>query len=239
MNDESLSPIKTSEKQDNDFSLNTKITYGFFGMLAAVFIGLLGFSYIKGMLSGQSNSDKKVLATTSQITYAPVVKPSPTIEVTAAVTILPTGEDNVPSAASNKSCDRYGYAQKWEYLTSYTIQPNDTLQSIATAQLHDPSRVNEIVQLNGAGPYVVGTTLYLPPPSITKSSGNLKEVYGLLIDKNASFWHISFSSDSSGLGILIPSYWFNDIANSNSFIVGDCIKVLFDDGNKVFSAVMQ
>jgi LysM repeat protein len=239
MNDDAGSPPENPVKQDSDFGVNAKITYWAFGVILFVFICLTGFPYIKGLLSAQSNSNKNVLATTSRITI-PSENPSPTTPVTVANTIAPTIVSNaLPSGSGNKTCSRYGYAQKWEFLTSYTIQSGDTLQSIAATQLHDPSRVNEIVQLNGTGPFVVGSTLYLPPPSIPKSSGNLEEVYGLISGKDSSYWHISFSNDSSGLGILIPSFWFNNVTGSDSYGIGDCVKVLFDNGNKVFTVSGQ
>jgi len=240
MNEENISASQNSSSQDTNYSLSSKLTVGIFVVLLLVFIGLISFSFIKGKLSSQPNSNKNSLdASTSQITPVQALTVSPTVAAQVANTISPTTATNIPSAASSKACARTGNAQKWEYLTSYTVKENDTLQSIATAQLNDPARVNEIIQLNGVGPYVVGTTLYLPPPSITKSSGNLKEVFGKLVDKNTSFWHISFSTDSNGLGILIPAFWFNSIPNSNSFSVGDCITVLYDDGYKVYSVALQ
>jgi hypothetical protein len=52
-------------------------------------------------------------------------------------------------------------------------------------------------------------------------------------------WHVSFNSDKEGIGILIPSYWFEAITNKDDYKVGDCLTVLFDDGFKVFSVSKQ
>jgi hypothetical protein len=152
--------------------------------------------------------------------------------------VLPSAPQSI-SPTSAAFCKKAGFAQKWEYLTPYIVKQNDTFQDIATSELHDATRVNEITQINGVNPVVVGSTLYLPPPSVAKSSGNLREVYGKLSDKNSVSWHINFSVDPKGQGILIPSFWFEGLADTSSYKIGDCVKVFFDDGYKVYSLSLQ
>ncbi len=212
-----------------DFS-KLKIILSLFWIVSVILSGYIGFLYGQGNQSGQTNTEKNVLSSTSQVTDTP--NPSPQSS-SAAVS------GTTPTVINNNACSRSGQAQKWEFLTSYVVQQDDTLQTIASEQLNDPSRVNEILQINGAGPLVVGSTLYLPPATIAKSSGNIEQVYGKLVEKNNLSWHISFTSDINGQGILIPSFWFAGIANKDTFTVGDCLKVLFDDGYKVYSVSLQ
>lgn len=165
---------------------------------------------------------------------------NPTKNVLAEINSLPTSApQNAAPSGVNTTCNKSGYAQQWEYLTSYVIKENDNLPAIAASELHDESRVNEIMQINGVGPLVVGSTLYLPPDIVTKSAGKLKQVHGKLIEKNASMWHLSFNNDEKGIGILIPTYWFEGITNKDEYKTGDCLTILFDDGFKVFMVTRQ
>jgi hypothetical protein len=227
--------------EDTNYSPGKQLTVGVGVTLFLVLVGIFGYSYINNHTANHSNSEKSVLnASTSQITPIQSISQNPQNITEAASNNAPTSvSNNSPVATNNKACAKNGPAQKWEYLTPYVVKDGDTIQSIATTQMNDANRVNEILQINGQGPYVVGSTIYLPPSSITQSSGNIKEVYGMLIAKDSSYWHLSYSSDPKGLGILLPSFWFNSISNSNSFSSGDCLKILFDDGNKVYSVNLQ
>lgn len=152
----------------------------------------------------------------------------------------PTQSTNpTPQIVNKNICSKSGFSQKWEYLVSYEIKENDSLQEIAKSELNDSSRVNEIMQLNGMGQLVVGSTLYLPPQSITKSSGNIKEVSGRLVVKDNNSWNVSFNGSEDGQAIIIPSFWFAEISDKDTFAVGDCLTVLLDDGYKVFSVKKQ
>jgi len=220
-------------------SNNSKFIIAFFWILSLAFTGYLCFAYGKGSVQIQSNDDKKVL---NAQTVANVQEPVATPEqaTTLQSDSIPADTNTVSSAVMNtRTCTKTGFAQKWEYLTPYVVKANDTLQSIATDQLKDGTRVNELLQLNGVGPYVVGSTLYLPPASVVKSSGNIKQVYGKLVEKNDTSWHISFTSDKSGQGVLIPSFLFTGVSNNDSFALGDCVSVLFDDGYKIYSLTEQ
>jgi hypothetical protein len=230
---------QTSSQEDTNYSPGKQLMVGVSVTLFIFVAGFFGYIYFQGHFTNQSNANKPVLsASTNQIT--PIATPNPNPQGTTAIAnTTPASSNQTAPAQTTKACLKNGPAQKWEYLVPYVVKDGDTLQSIATTQLNDANRVNEIIQLNGQGPYVVGSTLYLPPSSITKSSGNIKEIYGMLISKDSSYWHISYSSDPKGLGVVIPSFWFDGLANESSFNTGDCITVLFDDGNKVFSVALQ
>ncbi|HEX7042545.1 MAG TPA: LysM peptidoglycan-binding domain-containing protein [Patescibacteria group bacterium] len=209
----------------NDSGINSnQLLIGITWVISLILVGFVSYNYGRAGISTRSNANKP------QLVLSNTASPSPDMVATSTPNLSPT-----PSAF----CSKTGFAQKWEYLTSYTVKQGDTLENIAVSQLGDSSRVNEILQLNGVGPLVAGSTLYLPPSTISKSSGNLREVYGKLVEKNSISWHINFSSDENSQGILIPSFWFDTIANKDSFKIGDCVKVFFEDGYKVYSVSLQ
>jgi LysM repeat protein len=214
---------QSSLSQKNEGSAGMKILMAILwisSLIIAVFIGIaLGQS---GKPSGINAEKSLPLTTTNQITG-----------------IQTSNLQATPAIVNNNICKKSGFAQKWEYLTSYTVKANDTLQGIASSQLNDEARVNEIMQTNGVGPLIVGSTLYLPPPNITKSSGNIKQVHGRLVKKDDVNWQLSFNGDINGQGIIIPSFWFTEIPSEDSYKVGDCLTILFDDGYKVFSVSLQ
>lgn len=208
------------------------------------FMSLLVVGFVGYFIGEKGLPEKSVL-------NAKAVHPSPTPIPTAnPQNALDTTYYNLSSdtitqgpqkeeTSENTVCKKTGFAQKWEYLTAYEVEENDTLQSIAKKQLNDEGRVNEILQVNGVGPLVVGYTLYLPPPNVPKSSGNLKQVYGKLLKKSQASWHIGFSSDPDGQGILIPAFLFENIADRDDYMSGDCLKIFFDDGYTVYSVARQ
>lgn len=234
---------QNATQEDTAYSPGKQLVVGVAITLFFVVAGIFGYYYFAGHNANQSTNNKSVLqAATNDIT--PIQTIAPNEQNTTASDTTPASNaqsttQTTPAQTAAKACTKNGPAQKWEYLTPYMVKDGDTLQSIATTQLNDANRVNEIMQINGQGPYVVGSTLYLPPSTITKSSGNIKEISGMLISKDSSYWHVSYSSDPKGLGIAIPSFWFNNVSNANSFSPNDCITVLFDDGNTVFSVAMQ
>jgi hypothetical protein len=206
---------------DASDSAGAKAAIGVLWILSLVIVGFIGYSFgQRGKTSPQITSTN-VLG--SDITQPPVVA-SPT-------------PNDIP--ISTPPCAKSGYAQKWEFLRTYVIKEGDSLPTIAENEMHDRNRVNEILKINGVGPLVVGATLYLPPENITKSSGNLKQVSGKLTEKNASIWHLNFNENEKGMGILIPGYWFEKVAGTDSYVVGDCLTVLLDDGNTVYSVSRQ
>ncbi len=210
-----------------------KMFFSVLWVASVIVSGFIGFVWGQGTKS--DDSEKVLMANTSQVQVT--VAPSP--QTTVGSNNVP-GSGNTPLPTVNTTpCSKTGFAQKWEYLTPYVIKENDSIQSIAKEQLKDETRVNEILKINGVGPLVVGSTLYLPPSTITKSSGNIKQVYGKLVEKTNASWHLSFSSDPKGQGVLIPSFLFEGVANEGIYKLGDCLKVFFDDGFTVYSVSLQ
>ncbi len=205
-------------------SIYSVLVIGWFISLGVA--GFLGFS-----LGKPGTAQNPVVA---QTTNSPV----PNVLDSTITSVLPAAT-NLQPAVSNIACDKTGLAKPWEYLTTYTINQGDSLESIAKNELNDSSRVNELLKINGSGPFVAGSALYLPPKDIPKSSGNLQQVYGKLVESNDSSWHISYTADLSGQGVLIPTFLFNKVANKDSFKIGDCIKVFFDNGYTVYSVSLQ
>lgn len=233
------------QKSPNSSS-NSRFPLTIFWVISLIIIGLLGFIFGKGITSenaktkvlGEKKEDLSIQIPTAIPSQSPSPSPSPTQQ--NIVKIQPITETSPTlSPVNTLPCSKNGFAQKWEYLISYVLKENDTLQSIATEQLKDSSRVNEILQINGVGPLVNGATLYLPPPSVTKSSGNLKQIYGKLVEKNTATWHIGFSTNRDGQGVFIPAFFFEELSNSDSFKIGDCLKIFLDDGYKVYSVSSQ
>src|SRR5258708_422806 len=126
MNEDTNAVQQNDIKETNAPPVGTRIVIGTVGVLALVLVALIGLSYIKG----QSSSQKSVMGTANEITPL-VVSPTPQAVANVATVITPDAESTVaPTEASSPSCSRTGYAQKWEYLTAYTVKEDDTLQSI-------------------------------------------------------------------------------------------------------------
>lgn len=204
-------------------SLIPKMMLGAFWIISLVAVGYVGFAVGQGSKLPETKTETEVLS--SLVTQPPQSSAQPTV---APSTALP----NTPA------CEKSGYAQKWEFLDPYVVKEKDTVQGIAASELGDATRANEVMQINGI-PLVAGSTIYLPPSIVTKSNGYLKQVHGKIIEKNASMWHLSFNSDEKGLGILIPTYWFEKISTKDMYQVGDCVTVFLDDGNTVYSIERQ
>jgi hypothetical protein len=212
-----------------------KVAIGLLWIVSLIICLVVGYAWgsaSKSVLAGDTltlnSTSPSVSPTATPVLSAPTNVPSTIFPTTVSPTL----------PVNSVACNKTGYAQKWEYLTPYVVKQGDSVENIANEQLHDETRVNEILQINGVG-LVVGETIYLPPSNISKSSGNLKQVYGKLLEQNNTSWHIGFSSDPKGQGILIPSFWFEKLANKDTFKIGDCIKVFFDDGYTVYSVALQ
>lgn len=225
--------MENNIKEKNNLQ-NYTIYFGVILVTAIVAATLLGYFIGKNSNDTKTKNNTGVLsASLTQVSSTPTLTPTPTPFV------IKTANNVIDQTQDSKVCTKYGFAQKWEYLSSYTIKEGDSLQGIARDQLKDESRVNEILKINGAGPLIVGATLYLPPSSITKSSGNLKQVYGKLIGKDSSYWKVLLSSDINGQSILAPSFIFEKVPNKDSFKTGDCIKMFLDDGYEVYTISLQ
>src|SRR5258708_1338547 len=110
MEGDNIPALPNAAKQNTSSFSGTKLALGTFWILLIMFVGLISFSYVKGNITNQSNSEKNVLATTNKITY--IQDPSPKVLATIENNTSPAAESNtVPSATSNKLCIRTGYAQ--------------------------------------------------------------------------------------------------------------------------------
>src|SRR6185369_6433475 len=157
------------EEGYNESTQNKQVIAAIALTFLLIILGVIGYIYIK---KSMPSTNQNVLNASTTVSPTQSISPTPQAITNTTTTIAPA------STLPDKPCSKNGPAQKWEYLISYTVKDGDTLDSVATTQLHDSTRVNEILQLNGTGPYVVGSIIYLPPPSITKSSGNIKQVSG-------------------------------------------------------------
>lgn len=207
--------------------------------LAKVYIGVIWFFFI--ILVGFFCYNVGKNSQTSSFSASQAVL-SPTPAKTVAQSENPGKNEYVPTphVDLNGICQKAGVAQKSEYLVPYTIQNGDTISKIAETQLKDSSRVNELTKLNeDAVGLSAGSTLYLPPENIKKSSGNLALVSGMIIKKDNAVWQLSYGGGEKGLGLAIPGYYFNEVSNKDNFQAGDCVTVLLDNGVKVYTITKQ
>ncbi len=228
--------ISSSSKSNSTDSSNLKMYFAGILIITVVITFFVGFLLGKNIGPSDSSTEMVLSSKTNQVTSAPTSTPTPTPYV---ISTVQGGVTPAATQPDNKACSKYGFGQKWEYLTSYVVKEGDSLPSIARDQLKDETRINELIKINGAGPYIVASTLYLPPASITKSSGNLKLIYGKLWEKNSSSWHLLLSTDPKGQGILAPAYLFEKVPNKESFKLGDCLRIFLDDGYEVYSVSQQ
>lgn len=186
-----------------------------------------GFSFMVG-----KNTPDSTLLSMSQ-----VPTPANSGEAQAQTEATPP----VPSVDLNGICKKSGASQKSEYLRPYTVQAGDSLQSIAEKELGDATRIDELTKLNAeaAGLTTVGSTLYLPPEGMEKTSGNLFQASGMIVRLDNSVWQISYGGGVKGLGIAIPTYYFSEVTNKNDFAVGDCVVVFMDNGVQVYKITKQ
>lgn len=134
------------------------------------------------------------------------------------------------------SCEKSGPSQKRDYLLSYLLKEGDSLKKIAEEQLQDATRVSEITKLNeDQRQLTVGSTIYLPPANIQQSSGSIFEVSGKIVKKDNASWQLTYGGGSTGPGIVFPGFWFKDIGSIETYKIGDCVTILFDNGVKVYS----
>lgn len=221
------------ETSGENESSRTKEFVAVMWVFSLVLVGFFAFFIGRGTKPPEKQVDQ-VLGALQKAEVSPTLPPAPTQAM-----LQPVEQQSVTPTPDVSPCTKSGMAQKWEFLASYTVNEGDSLQSIASSELGDAGRTNEILQINGTGPYVAGSTIYLPPKSITKSNGRLQLVQGKLVERDASNWHVSFNDEKDGRGILIPTFWFADIPDRDSYHVGDCVSVLLDDGFKVFSVNLQ
>jgi len=146
------------------------------------------------------------------------------------------GQQSVNSQ-SKFVCTQYGISKQSEYLQKYTVKSGDTLLSIAKTQLHDPSRVTELINLNSDAypslsiktPFLeTGWVLYVPDKTWTPSSGNIVEIKGEVteIQPNGK-WVLQGPEFASDLKPLSTT-----ILPNRKVKVGDCIKAIREKGTE-------
>ena len=176
--------------------------------------------------SSVSTSDSQQFASLS---------PSPTAG--AGITAPPQQQvvqSNNPSL--NEICQKSGPSQKKDYLVPYILKEGDSFATIAEKELEDSTRVSELTALNDdQKQLVVGSTIYLPPENIKQSSGHIAEISGKIVKKDNASWQISYGGGEKGPGVLMPGFWFKDIAEAATFQLGDCVTILIDNGVKAYS----
>lgn len=203
-------------KTNNSLSSTVNIV-AFFWIVSLLLVGFVGY-YI-----GQS--------TTSLTKNTPQTPVAPT---TAEISLL--GSTPTPTIDLESICVKSGPSQKKDYLIPYILKEGDSFQSIAEKELGDATRVSELTTLNADQTNLtLGSTIYLPPPQITSSSGHIYEISGKIVQKDNATWQLTYGGGKSGPGLLIPAYYLKDIPNLDSFHVGDCVTVLLDNGVKAYS----
>ena len=147
------------------------------------------------------------------------------------------------STSSKPKCLEYGYINKEDFLAHYKVGSQETLQSIATAQLHDSSRAHEILLLNQAQLEPIsdlpltpfnessilpsGKTLLLPPLEARFTSANITGVQGVITKTDGN--QILVSPEP---GLNLALYTDSDTKLERNFKAGDCIKAIYyDDGS--------
>lgn len=202
------------EKADS----TSKTLWIFLWTLSILVVG--GIAYVLG--AGTKSTESQP-ARSSQITTAPTQIVESTIAPTQAVDL-------------NISCQKTGPSQKKEYLLTYILKEGDSFKSIATTELGNSTRVSELTKLNeDQRNLTVGSTIFLPPKDITESTGNISEVSGKIIKKDDASWQLTYGGGEKGLGIWMPGFWFKDFTDKDTYKVGDCVTILFDNGVKVYS----
>jgi hypothetical protein len=76
--------------------------------------------------------------------------------------------------------------------------------------------------------------LYLPPDFIKNSSGHIAQISGKIVQKDEGSWQLSYGGGEKGPGLWMPRFWFKDLPDKDSYKLGDCVTILFDNGVKVY-----
>lgn len=179
---------------------------------------LLGVGFGGGYLFA-NNSRQPITQNTS---YSKTTQPSPSISATAE---------------NSNACQKYGVDNYENFLRKYIVKKGDTLLSIAKNELGDASRINELITLNKErypeltvkNPFLeVGWELYLSPAFITKSSGNVMQLSGVLESMDGSHWSVRIDESQKVINAIYlqPT---TQMADKTTFAVGDCISVLMEE----------
>ena len=166
------------------------------------------------------------------------------VVTTGAVTVSP-GDDTYGKMSGK--CSRYGESKQNKFLVSYKVKSGDTLLSIVKNQVGNPSRVNEVIQLNKGNfpelsinkPFLEKDwVLYLPPKYIASSNGLLSEwnVEITRIDIQSKEWFLR-SPGKFSAKIINNDTKFLSNKSYPEYKVGDCIKILVEGNNDYALAV--
>ena len=209
------------EAGDNNSSSTANIV-AFSWLVSLVIVAAI--AYFVGR-SSVASSDSQQFASLS---------PSPTGSGITAPPQQQVAANTNPSL--NDICQKSGPSQKKDYLVPYLLKEGDSFATIAEKELGDPTRVSELTALNDdQKQLVVGSTIYLPPDNIKQSSGHIAEISGKIVKKDNASWQISYGGGEKGPGVLMPGFWFKDVADAASFQLGDCVTILIDNGVKAYS----
>lgn len=132
-----------------------------------------------------------------------------------------------------------------EYLlVPYEVKKNDTLLTIATKELKDPSRVQELAVMNGekypslfstpgvadySKVLVAGWVFNLPPAWITDSSGQLDEVDGMILQIRPDDGWYEITSNTNGSGHFATIKVSQSMSTAAGGLkAGDCISAVRD-----------
>jgi hypothetical protein len=208
-------------EQPNSTEQNSKLLVNSLWIGTIIVIGIL--SFIFGRNSNASSSEQ-----TNELAQSSQLLPPPTTEIAKT--------NPTPTIDLESTCQVTGPSEKKDYLKPYILKSGDTINSIAEKELGDVTRNTEILTLNdNIQQLTVGSILYLPPDNITHSSGHIAQVSGKIIKKDDTSWQLSYGGGEKGPGIWMPGFWFRDIPNLDSYHIGDCVTILFDNSVKVYS----
>lgn len=209
----------------NDSSgMSGKLLWVLVWLVSLAIVALISYGAGKGNQATEIKPSPVPTTALQSIPTAPPLSPTPTILLT-------------PTIDPEAICDKTGPSQKKDYLVTYYMKEGDNISSIAEKELGDGTRTTEIIALNEGGPALaVGSVLYLPPSNIKQSSGHISEVSGKIVKKdNATSWQIAYGGKVDGPGIVIPGFWFKNVTGTETYKLGDCVTILFDNGVKVYS----
>lgn len=149
---------------------------------------------------------------------------------------------NTPQNSEKASyCKKYEL-EKEEYLRVYIVKEGDTLESVASSELGDINKVDQIRQLNGdsilsGSQLKVGQSIYLPREEDNDSKGLLLPVVGKILNINGATIGVSTTAGS----LSTRTISFSNTDNIEGIGVGDCVVVILDKGdfNKPVSIKLQ
>ena len=149
-----------------------------------------------------------------------------------AVTQLKTDStsDNIDSEKSD-FCQKYDL-EKEDYLEKYTVKKGDTITSIATKELGDSNKGNQIVLLNSESLYIniqleEGQNIFIPKDEYSDSKGLIYPVVGKVLLVKGSLLGVGTTAGSE-------SYRTVEFEHPDKLAAikkGDCVEVILDKGN--------